>query len=317
MNKLWWLLPVAALIAYLPKIAETPLGKPLFVKTLEIGTHSKLKIETLSLSWRGPQIMHNIRWTHGTIGTLQINAPFWSFSGPFQIDNGSMNYQGVRIETDLKGVLTRRAITLDEPLIAQLQVPEALNPVTLRIEPQGFAFPLPYSLKKCKVGRAALDLGKIQLRNDQPLAALGSFLKTGARFNSPIWFTPVALRLDEGILSLGRIDALVANTIHVCAWGQIDLIKDRLDITIGIPADTLAKSFGITNVPSQYVLTMPLRGSIQKPDLKTGPAIATIAALLSAEEIPKKGVLGGVAKIVTRPPVDPDIPPPKRPFPWE
>ena len=55
-------------------------------------------------------------------------------------------------------------------------------------------------------------------------------------------------------------------------------------MTLGIPSDTLKKAFGIKNLPKNYVMTMPIRGLTQKPEIVTGPAVAKIAALIAASQ---------------------------------
>ena len=52
--------------------------------------------------------------------------------------------------------------------------------------------------------------------------------------------------------------------VHVIMWGQIDTVSNVLDMTLGIPADTLAAT-GIKTLPSDYVLPVPVKGSPQAP----------------------------------------------------
>ena len=416
MNK-WWIIAIVliiAIVAFLPKIASTPLGKPFFVKALAAKSQSKVEVGSLNFSWLGPQKFQQIKWVHeeatGTLEELDIEAPFWSFSGPFHLKNGSIAYQGGRIEaiegelqgnaftlqgttlqghialkgevysklqfhidvdlknfpsivinprlssllgptfnlngfvrreegkgtlqldviasylkTHINGFFTDQAVTLQEPLIATfLPTPPLLspqiemqNPVTLRIEPKGVSCPLPFSLENLEIAEATLDLGRVQCQAGKVLAAIESLLKAKRLSKTTCWFTPVQWRIHKGILELGRVDALLASAIHLCAWGKVHLIRNQIDMTLGLPADTLHQFFGIAHLPPNYVLKVPVRGTIEDPEFVTGPAIAKIAALVAAGQIPKKGVLGGIAELFSSPKEEKNVPPAKHPFPWE
>ncbi len=415
------------LLIFFPQIASTPLGKPFFARKIEEKSGADVEVGSLKFSWFGPQIFRDVKFQRnsmtGSFEELHILAPFWSFSGPFQLKNGQIAYQEGKIEniegkiedhnfsltgvtfqghlaltgqiysnlhfyiqidvekfplvvldqrldqllgptidlfgyismdqgkglvdltvesahlkTQLKGILTPNGIALAEPLYASIHLtPEvsslllkkanplfitglsAENPVTLQIETAGFFFPIPYSLESLKVGKATLDLGKIQAQNGPTLATIISLLKANLLSNASqmnIWFTPVTFQMDAGILKAGRLDALLADSIHICTWGNIDLLKDRLDMILGVPADTLKRAFGIKNLPENYVLKLDIKGTTQSPDINQGAAAAKIAALLATGQIPKKGIFGGIAEFFSRK-EDADIPLPKRPFPWE
>lgn len=421
-------LVILLFLAFLPKIASTSLGKPFFVKAIEKKSQSQVEIGSLDLSWFGPQKFRNLQWTHeavrGTVEELDIIAPFWSFSGPFQLKNGSISYKGGQVEkiegqiegndftltgitlqghialqgkvysklhfnlqidvkqfplvvfdqqldqllgptldllgsismdqgkgtidllinaanlnTHLKGVLTDHSITLKEALIVNMRLtPEvsklllkdanplfltgikSQNPIVLRIEPNNFYFPLPYSLEQLTVGEATLNLGRVRCQNGKSLSAIISILNADRLSNASemnAWFTPVTLKIKKGLLEAGRMDALLADSIHVCTWGKIDLIKDQIDMTLGITADALQQAFRLKNLPENYVLTIPVRGTTKDPEIVKGPAIAKIAALIAASQIPKDGVLGGLADLVSKPKEEKGVPPAKRPFPWE
>jgi hypothetical protein len=63
-----------------------------------------------------------------------------------------------------------------------------------------------------------------------------------------------------------------------------------------------------------------MKGSTKDPEFVTGPATAKIAAMLGTQQIAntKKGrVFGSVLNTFSKISNDSDVPPPKRPFPWE
>lgn len=424
--RVFWVLLASfvLLVAFLPKIASTSLGKPLFVRLLAKKTRSRIEVESLKFSWLGPQQFHNLTWNHdtatGTLEELSIAAPFWSFKGPFQLKNGTIDYKGGRVEhieghmvgkgltltgvtqqghlalkgeifsrkrfnltidakqfplaaldsqldqvlgsvldvsgtinfsqgrgnldlnlsspnfqTRLLGSIQNNALMLSEPLTASFRLtPEASalllkdprasfaseTPITLRVDPKDFYYPLPFSLEKLKIHKATLDLGKVRCPNNPSLSMVMILLKADALARASevtAWFSPVTFQIDQGLFEMGRMDCLLSNTIHLCGWGRVDLLKNRLQLTLGLPADTLRQAFAIKSVDDQYVLKIEVRGTCQEPEIVKGPAVAKIAALVAAGQLPKKGLLGELTDFFPKLKMDKDVPPAKRPFPWE
>jgi hypothetical protein len=58
--------------------------------------------------------------------------------------------------------------------------------------------------------------------------------------------------------------------IHLCCWGKVEPSKkDAVDMTIGLPKPSLLP-LGLGDIPEDYVLTIPVRGSSQQPDVGFG-----------------------------------------------
>lgn len=418
---------ILILLIFLPKIASTNMFKPFFVKRLEQRSDAQVEIGSLRFSWLGSQKFRNIKWTkdsvHGSIEELEIIAPFWSFSGPFQLKNGSVSYLGgslneiqgtfenhafslsaeslrghlslqgmiysklhfhlqidikefpliivnskldellgptldlygairmdrgvgdidlnissENLKTHLVGNLDKSGFGLKEPLFASLKLTPALSsillkdanplfltslssesPITLRIEKDDFHCPVPFKKEQLQIGKATLDLGKVRCKNGKTLASIIALLKTGPLSGieeMSAWFTPLDIQVQKGILQAGRMDALLADSIRVCTWGQVNLVKDQIKMTLGLTEQTLATAFGIKNLPEDYVLKVDIRGTTSDPEVVKGPAIAKIAALIAANQVPKKGILGGLVNVFSTPKQE-GVPPPKKPFPWE
>lgn len=413
-----WLTGIVLLLfIFLPQIASTPLGKPLFVKALSAKSGAEVQVKSLKLSWFGPQVFRSVAFRRdgisGSFEELSINAPFWKFSGPFQLKNGEISYQGGRVDkvegqiagndfsltgitlqghislkgqiysklhfhvqidvkqfplivlnldqllgptldlygtvsmdegkgvidlvasaangkTHLKGILNEQGIALSEPLDISVRLtPElsafllkdanplfvagisAQNPVTLRIEPNDFFFPLPFSLQNLNVGKATLNLGKVRCKNGDSLRTIISILKADVSASEMnVWFTPVVLQIKAGILTAGRMDALLADSIHICTWGKVDLLNDKLDMSLGLPADALKNAFGVQDLPDNYVLKIPVKGTTKKPEIDKGAAAVKIASLIA---VPKTGIFEGLFPKKQ----EKDVPEPNRPFPWE
>ncbi len=250
---------------------------------------------------------------HGTLGTVDL-------------DLASPN-----ATASINAAFTDSAVTLREPLLATLHLTprssmqllgralESQDPITLKLQPEGFLCPRTFSLGACQIERGTLGLGRLNIQNVNSDSPLFSLLKRNPRAGSMnAWFTDMDFSLARGKLDLSRVDCLLDRGIHLCAWGSIYLVRDKLDLIVGIPADTLMNALGISGLPESYVLKIPVQGSIQNPEAITGPASAKIAALVAGQSALKQTPFGAVLGIFNAATNDSsDVPPPKRPFPWE
>ncbi|PIS01254.1 MAG: hypothetical protein COT84_03370 [Chlamydiae bacterium CG10_big_fil_rev_8_21_14_0_10_35_9] len=198
---------------------------------------------------------------------------------------------------------------------------EARHPITLEIDKNGFECPLdPFSIKTMSIEKATLDMGKITCKNGGTLALIIGIMKLHNLqrvHEMTVWFTPVNIQIHNGVAFTDRMDALVAEDIHICTWGNINLENKRLDMTLGITADSLNRSFGIKGLPSNYVMQVPLTGTTEDPNINTGAVAAKIAALVAADQAAGRipGLPGVLKALGTT--TKERTPPPKRPFPWE
>lgn len=256
---------------------------------------------------------------HETTGQMKLNL-----SSP----NASMTLQG-KIE---QGVFTpsepvNASLTLTPELSQALKartsisILRAKNPFTLQIAPDGTSIPLfPFEMDQLQIGKGTLDLGQIVCNKMPGIVSFLTLLHRAPAASSeiPIWFTPLFFSVDRGILHAGRLDALISNGIHVCSWGDIDLIRSQLDMIFGIPADTLESTLGIKNLSPKYILKIPVQGPIQKPKFDTKPAATKITMMLAGQQVSKKtGVFGKLFDPLSKINDDRNNPPPNRPFPWE
>lgn len=419
---------ILGLIAFLPKIASTSIGKPFFIRAMESKGPGTIDIETMELSWFGPQIFKNISWEYGDLqgsaDSFKIEAPFWSFSGPFKLKNGAISQKQAIVqsidgellgntfqltgatfnghislkgtlysklhfqvqvdvknfplvvldhdldellgptlnlfgslsmnegrgsvdltaktehfETVLKGNLRDASLTLKKPLIAHLNLTPKLSsfllkhanpifinsmlsrePIVLRVETEGFSLPLPFSFEKLRVGKATLHLEQLIFSNGEKIAALISKLQPDQFLPVPTmtaWFSPLSFHIDRGVLKIDRTDALLDDSVHLSTWGRVDFIRDQLDLVLGIPADTLNHSFGIKDLPKNYMIKVDIRGSTKNPEVLKTPAMAKIATLMATGKLPKEGILGSLASIFSSPKVDEDVPEAPPSYPWD
>ena len=209
----------------------------------------------------------------------------------------------------------------DAPLFTRI---EGRSPILFHIATKNFLCPLhPFDWNHLQIGSATLDLGQVTVQSGPALQSLLKLLKNPRTKDTlPLWFTPVTFQMENGLIQAGRIDFLFAQSIHLCSWGNIHWAQNQLDLFLGIPADTLSHAFGLKHLPRNYVLKVPIRGTLQNPEIDTGAASSKIAAMITAQELPKIGGTGGKAfgsflKLLQSTKEDQEVPPPNRPFPWE
>ena len=143
-----------------------------------------------------------------------------------------------------------------------------------------------------------------------------------------LWFAPLDFHIQNGILNCERTEILIADNFQVCLWGNVDFPNNYLDGILGLTSSCLRKAFGIRNLPDDYVLQIPLQGTLTDVKINKGKAAAKIGALLlwqqkgaaasSIDKGPGGAFLGELLnKLGPLPGGDQKAPPAKRPFPWE
>jgi hypothetical protein len=110
-----------------------------------------------------------------------------------------------------------------------------------------------------------------------------------------------------------------ASSLDIATWGNVDLPRQRVDMILGLTAQSLEAALGINWLQPQYVLKVPMKGPFKQVKIGTDKALAKLGLILARKQIkPKAGgwgdvidAIGGIADDQS------DVPPPKRPFPWE
>ncbi len=275
---------------------------------------------------------------------LSLKTHLQAFNGPLSLSLSSPTSQA-----ELSGHLEAGTLILDQPLYAQLLITQeasrgilrevnpldlsafyTTSPVILQIPKAGSLLPLyPWAPEKLNIPEATLELGKITCRNEGNVNITLGLLKS-KQFNKDqdltLWFAPIDLSIRKGMVDVERTEILIADTFDICAWGKVDLVKEYVDMTLGLTAPTLAQAFGIKGLPENYVLTLPMKGKMDNVQINTGKATAKVALLLAWQNKDLAGQFGGTAgafagellgAIATLPDANAKIPPPKHPFPWE
>lgn len=264
--------------------------------------------------------------------------------GHLESDNGPLDLQihSKKIQTSIAAQVEKGTLTLKKPLIAKLssspelsratlkhvhplliQAYDAEAPFQLQIPPKNFSLPLyPFDWKQVSIEKATLSLGKVHCTNGGLLALLVGIFHVEDRTprQMTIWFTPLHFDVKQGFLNCQRMDALIANSFHICTWGSIDLTQEKVRMFIGFPEDTLRYAFGIQELPQDYVLQAPLKGTIHRPKLDLATALAKLATLrISTGQKKEKQPLGKLINRVLSSAVTKENKAPlptTTPFPW-
>lgn len=282
-----------------------------FVPTILIDQY--LKKDNLLLALIGPSF------------NLNFNSHMKNAAG-----SAKFNLQSTQLQLAGNIALTPQTITLLEPLYLSGKLSESLSPhlpygitsyeqVSLQIDPNGFSIPRSLSISEMQIKNATLNLGKLHLKQasflDQPL----SFFKTPklANHEADIWLNAFRFSFENQKIKYGRVDFLINSSLHLCSWGKIDSNSKKLDLILGVPSDTLAKSFYLTNIPSDTVLQIPVSGTFENPKISTKNAAKTIATLLASDQLKKGGgIFKGIGQIIDQSQKE-SAPKPNLPFPWE
>lgn len=286
-------------------------------------------------------------WIPSEYKAAEILGDFFNANGSLQVDGEkallNLSLSSPNSHLEAVATLDGKMIRLEKPLSASFKLTPALSqtlvkeinplfltavrsqsPVRLDISSENFELPYdPFVFEQLRIESATLDMGRVVVRKGASLQSLLQLLqsrKMGKSEEMNAWFTPVSFQVQDGTLYTGRLDALLADSIHICSWGKVNLLNEKLNMYLGLPADTLNRSFGITGLSSDYVLKIPLRGTISNPDLQSGQAVAQIASMAATQKlpIPKVGkMFEAITKTASQLKNDKDVPPAKRPFPWE
>lgn len=312
-------------------------------KNLEIAPNFSIKadLKTIPSSLLAYFLMQKTSIEPETI--LQSLGPIASFKGNSQMQNGEGSVDAILSSTNASGEIhasfSRNSLILRAPFRASLDLTPQLsssvlrriNPlfitaikseksILLQIEPDGFSCPIfPLQLKNMEIGRGTLDLGKITCRNGSALSVIAGVLKNNPLANTKmmtVWFAPLSFSYKKGILYPQRLDALIAEKFPVCVFGTIDIVRDQLNMVLGLTEEALYQAFKIQGLSPNAVIGIPITGSTSNPQFSTGAAIARIAALMTAQSIPRGKFPGKVLKIFAQPDLQPP-PPSSRPLPWE
>lgn len=262
----------------------------------------------------------------------QLGMQLVKMNGPIQL-----NLSGTIGKLSLDGNVTQGALTLNQPLAAEVKITPRLTdsildeilpllnsadsseePIHIAISPKGFYYPLwsdnPYNFT---IGSMRVDLGKIYFKNNFQMSQILSLLKFTTEDNLiPVWFTPLYLSYDKGIVYIQRVDMLVADRYPTAIWGKVNFDLDKVNLKIGLGGKTLRRAFKLKGVPNDYYLQVSLKGTTSDPNIDMGSAATRIAGFVSQfRGSPPGMIVGGIMDLLGG--EKPTPKPTTSPFPWD
>lgn len=232
-------------------------------------------------------------------GLLLLNAPF-------EMDLTASPALGESILQDYFSILSG--------------VVSADNPIKIKISPKGFSLPIfEKKLGEIKLEDAVIELGQMTFKKQGQLGDILSLLKSNEQDLLQIRFTPLYLNIIDGVLQVNRMDMLAMNRYPMALWGIVDLKKEKVNLRIGLTEAALANALGITNLPPEYMLQLPLKGAIGHAGVDKAKATGKISALLAQSHGSTEGMILGTFLNVASGALSEDAPPQPTtdPLPWK
>ena len=269
----------------------------------------------------------------GRLLSANVDIQIQKSEGNFSSDINSSDFHGA-----LDGYLQNGFLTLKKPLKAYWtispQVSELLlenmdidyisakKPIELTISPNGFRFPLHnFNIRNATIRQGQLNLGQLRCYNRGSPQDVSSLFELNLAASNVIslWFAPMDFQMQSGLLEIERTEILFDNRYEIAVWGLVNLINRQVKMNLGLTAQSLREALGITNLPDDYVLRIPFKGTIGNVRIDRATAAAKIALLVARQTGQSSdsvwgGFIGAIGELADD---QSSIPPAKHPFPWE
>lgn len=210
-----------------------------------------------------------------------------------------------------KGVLSQFFPVFNELIAGE-------NPIKLTISPDNFSLPLsPFEVSQMQIDSAVFEMGKLHFNHAGEVKKVVNLLRTVRSNQISVWTTPQYLSMENGILTLYRMDMLILDHYPLATWGKIDFVKDDVNMVVGLGGQTLAHAFEIEGLNKDMMLQIPVRGTLKNAKVDSSKATTRIGALLAQHKAGPEGlVIGTVLEFANG--REPKVPPPTtKPLPWD
>lgn len=259
----------------------------------------------------------------GSFFNIEIDSFLENLTGPINI-----NLNSAYSKAKASFLYKKENITLNSPAAITINLQNApvflskknpsiksVEPIFIKITEKDFNLPIsPFNLDKLKM-KASIDLNKMIVSNSGIIKTITSLANIAASEFVSLWFTGLNIQVENKMLYTDRADFLINDEMHLCFWGKLDLFDHNIRFNLGIPSDTLTAFFGIKNLHGDYVIKIPISGSLENPKIDVKAATAKIFALSALQS--GKGLGSIIGGVITRMQKDENIPAAKKPFPWE
>lgn len=236
------------------------------------------------------------------------------------------------------GRLTHGVLTLNDPFTAQLKVTPQLGSevlseafpilsgilssedfVTLQVPPQDTQIQLiPFSVQNISIGDSTLKLGKLTISPQGDLGEILNLLTKAQSDKIIVWFTPLYFNVQQGQINIGRMDMLIMDEYPIATWGKVNFPKDKVQMMIGFTPRAIENAFQLQGLPSDYLLQIELKGTLDNAAINRSKALAKISSLIASTQGVEGMLVGSVIDIASGSLSDPAPPvPTTNPLPWE
>lgn len=194
----------------------------------------------------------------------------------------------------------------------------AENPLTINVDAKGFVLPIKnFNMKDVRVSSASLELGKVRFKKEGQLGSILSLFNHPGNKEIPVWFTPLYMSMQSGVIQFQRMDMLIMNLYPIATWGTVDLPKDKVNMIIGLTAQALNVGLNIPGLNGDYILQIPFKGTINNASIDKKKATAKIAAHIASNRGPEGLFIGTALHIAAGGLTEEQAPPPTtNPLPW-
>ncbi|NGX47015.1 MAG: hypothetical protein K1000chlam3_00384 [Chlamydiae bacterium] len=85
------------------------------------------------------------------------------------------------------------------------------------------------------------------------------FIKKKKKKDLELHFSPIVAKIENGTIAFQQMQIEINTSMKVTVRGQFDLKKHHMDITLGLPPQTLKKVFKeAKNLPDDFLLEIPI-----------------------------------------------------------
>ena len=157
-----------------------------------------------------------------------------------------------------------------------------------------------------------LNLGRMHFLNMNTLSDILSILKAHFRQNAniPIWFQSMPIKIEDGVCHITRSELLIDRTYEIATWGEINLLKETVNLGLALTAQTLSAAFNMNFLPKDYLVPMFIDGSFDNIDFHKSRALRTLGKLFLIQQSPFY-----TKELLPDPKIS--VAPKREPLPWE
>lgn len=272
-----------------------------------------LNLKDVTLSWEAELNANANKKVNINIKGNQLNG-----QAAFQVEKERViNKDNISLSLDITPSVGKSVLHDAIPILGGVTSADA--PIKITIPAKGFVFPLQgFSIGSLFIRNATIELGKMHFKNEGELGTVFSLLKKSNQEALTVWFTPLYLHLEKGLLQLDRMDMLMLNRYPMAVWGKVDLAKEKVDMRIGITGAALNEALG-TSVNGNDMLQIPLKGKMGEASIDKTQAAARISSLIAQSSGSTQGlVVGTLLGFAGGTHTESPVPlPTTSPLPWE